>query len=105
MKGMRSRFLCWPHATYSGRGGEDSASEGTSATEDEGVTEDAAPGVEITISAEGYADDTYMLTVTVMSLLALLVATSKWLQLRGQEINAKKSLAFSATSSAQHATS
>ena len=100
MKGMRNQFLRWPHATCSDQGGEDSVSEGTSATEDEGVTEDAAPGVEITISAEGYADDTYMLTVTLLSLLAMLVATSKWLQLTGQEVNTKKSLAFSATSSA-----
>ena len=49
---------------------------------------------------EGYADDTYMLTVTPLSLLAMLVAT-RWLQLTGQEINAKKSLAFSATNSAR----
>ena len=84
-----------------GPGDEDSASEGTSATQDAGVTEDAAPGVEMTIYAEGYADDTYMLIITLLLLLAMLVATSKWLQLTGQEINAKTSLAFSATSSAR----
>ena len=66
-----------------GPGYEDNASEGTSATDDEVATEDAAPGVEITISVEGYADDTYMLTVKLLSLLAMLVATSKWLQLTG----------------------
>ena len=32
-----------------------------------------------------------------ISLLTMLVATSKWLRLTGQEVNAKKSLAFSAT--------
>ena len=57
---------------------------------DEHVTEDAAPGVEVTISAEGYADDTYMLTLRLLSILAMLVATSKWLKLTGREVNAKK---------------
>ena len=80
---------------------EDSTSEETSATEDAHATEDAAPGVEITISAEGYADYTCMLTLALLSLVAMLVATSKWLKLTGHEINAKKSLAFSATNSAR----
>ena len=74
--------------------------EDASATEDDNATEDAALGVEITVSAEGYADDTYMLMVALLSLLSMLVATSKWLKLTSQEINAKKSLAFSATNSA-----
>ena len=39
-----------------------------------------------------------MLIVRLLSLPAMLVATSKWLRLIGQEFNAKKSLAFSATS-------
>ena len=78
---------------------EDSTREEASATEDDDATEDAAPGVEITISAEGYADDTYMLTVALLSLVAMVVAANKWLKLTGQEINAKKSLAFSATNS------
>ena len=54
--------------------------------------------MEIDISAEGYADDMYMLTIHILLLLAMLVATSKWLKLMGQEVNAKKLLAFSATS-------
>ena len=37
----------------------------------------------------------------MLSLLAMLVATSKWVQLTGQELNAKKLFAFSATSSAR----
>ena len=80
---------------------EDSTSEEASVIEDDDATEDASPGVEITISAEGYAYDTDMLTIALLSLLAMLLATSKWLKLTGQEINAKKSLAFSATNSAR----
>ena len=37
------------------------------------------PGTEIAISAEGYADDTYMLALRLLALLAMLAATSKWL--------------------------
>ena len=54
--------------------------------------------MEINISAEGYADNAYMLTIHLLLLLAMLVATSKWPMLTGQEVNAKKSLALSATS-------
>ena len=79
----------------------DTASEDTSSTDSEHDSNDAAPGVEIDISAEGSADDTYMLTIRLLSLLAMLVATSKWLKLTGQEVNAKKSLAFSATNKAR----
>ena len=50
---------------------------------------------------EGYADDTYMLAVHLLPLLAMLAATSRWLQLTGQVMNAKKSLAFTATYSAR----
>ena len=63
--------------------------------------EDAAPGSQATISAEGYADDTYMITAYLLSLLAMLAATSKWLTLTGQEVNASKSLAFAAAHSAR----
>ena len=80
---------------------EDGTSGEASVTEDDDATEDAAPGVEITISAKGCADDTYMLAVVLLSLLAMLVATIKWVKLTGQEINAKKSLSFSATNSAR----
>ena len=59
----------------------DDASDDTSSTDSERDSNNAAPGVEIDISAEGYADDTYMLTVHLLSLLAMLVATSKWLKL------------------------
>ena len=38
-----------------------------------------------------------MLAIHLLLLLTMLVATSKWLKLTGQEVNAKKSLAFSAT--------
>ena len=68
-------------------------------TDSEQGNADVASGVEIAISAEGYTHDTYMLIIRLLSLLAMLVATSKWLRLTGQEVNAKKSLAFSATSS------
>ena len=71
----------------------------TGGADQESAEDPLEPGVEITISAEGYADDTYMMTVCLLYLLAMLAATSKWLQLTGQEVNAKKSLAFSATSS------
>ena len=81
-----------------GTDSDDVASEGASSTDSERGSEDIAPGVGLNISAEGYADDTYMLTIHLVSLLAMLVATSKWLQLTGQEVNAKKSLAFSAAS-------
>ena len=57
--------------------------------------------MEIDISAEGYADDTYMLTIHLLSLLAMLVATNKWLKVTGQQVNGKKSLAFLATSKAR----
>ena len=53
-----------------GADGEDNASEDTSSTDSEHDSNDASPGVELDISAEGYADDTYMLTVRLLSLLA-----------------------------------
>ena len=77
---------------------DDVASEGASSGDTEQISEDVAPGVELNISAKGYADDTYMLTIRLVSLLAMLVATSKWLQLTGQDVNAKTSSAFSTTS-------
>ena len=72
-------------------------------TSDEG-SEDAkevapkevAPGTQVAISAEGYADDTYMLAMYLLSLLAMLAATSRWLQLTGKDVNAKTSQAFTA---------
>ena len=80
----------------------DGASDSTHMSEEGSVDEvDAAPGSRATISAEGYADDTYMLTAYLLSLLAMLAATSKWLTLTGQEVNASKSLAFAATHSAR----
>ena len=56
--------------------------------------DDAAPGVEVRISAEGYADDTYMLAMCIMTLQLMLLATGQWVQLTGQEINVKKSMLF-----------
>ena len=76
---------------------EDAASDDNGSTDSGQNSNDAPPGVEVEISAEGYADDTYMLTIHLLSLLTPLVATSKWLKLTGQEVNAKKLLAFSAT--------
>ena len=56
----------------------DGASDNTHMSKEGSVdAEDAAPGSQATISAEGYADDTYMLTVYLLSLLAMLAATSK----------------------------
>ena len=80
-----------------GSGSEDRVSDGARAS-DEGSedAEDVAPGAQAAISAEGYADDTYMLTMYLLSLLAMLAATSKWLKLTAQEVNATKSLAFTA---------
>ena len=75
----------------------DAASDDTGSTDSRQSSNDAAPGVEIEISAKGYGEDTYMLAIHLLSLLTMLVATSKWLKLMGQEVNAKKSLAFSAT--------
>ena len=53
-----------------------------------------APGTTVEISAEGYTDDTYMLAMCAMTLMLMLQATGQWTTLIGQEINAKKSLAF-----------
>ena len=80
-----------------GADGEYAASDGASSADNGQDSKDAAPGVEIDISDEDCADDTYMLTIHLLSLLAMLVATSKWLKLTGEEVNGKKSLAFSAT--------
>ena len=61
------------------------------------TTDKTATGVKIQISAEGYSDNTYMLAIHLLLLLTMLVATSKWPKLTGQEVNAKQLLAFSAT--------
>ena len=85
-----------------GADSEDGASDDARALEEGSVdAEDVAPGSQAAISAEGYADDTYMLTVYLLSLLAMLAATSKWLKLTGQEVNASKSVAFTAAHSAR----
>ena len=72
---------------------EDAAGDDTGSTDSGHNSNDAPPE----IPAEGYADDMYMLEIHLLSLLTMLVATSKWLKLTAQEVNAKKSLAFSAT--------
>ena len=82
-----------------GTDNDDVASKLASSEASEQGSEDVALGVDLNIAAEDYADDTYMLTIRLVSLLAMLVATSKWLQLTGQEVNARQSLAFSPTSS------
>ena len=81
---------------------EDSASDETRMSDDgQEDAEDTALGTKIAGSAEGYADDTYMLAMHLLSLLALLAATSRRLQVTGQEVNAKKSLDFTVTHSAR----
>ena len=50
---------------------DDVASEGASSTDSERGNEDVIPGVELNIPAEGYADDTYMLTIRLVSLMAM----------------------------------
>ena len=56
--------------------------------------DEAAPGVEVCISAEGYTDGTYMLAMCIMTLQLMLLATGQWIQHTGQEINMKKSMLF-----------
>ena len=53
-----------------------------------------ASGTMVEISAEGYADDTYMPALCAMTLMMMLQATGQWIMLTGQEINAKKSPTF-----------
>ena len=52
-------------------------------------------GVEIMISAMGYADDTYGLGTSLGTLQGALDQTQLWLRLTGQEVNGKKSVSFS----------
>ena len=74
---------------------EDQSDEGQpTMTEPEEAEDECAPGVEVHISAEGYADDTYMVAVSIVSLALMLAATSQWVRLTGQEINVKKSMVF-----------
>ena len=73
----------------------DETDDSSATSEDTGHgDDDAAPGVEVRISAEGYADDTYMLAMCIMTLQLMLLATGQWVQLTGQEINVKKSMLF-----------
>ena len=80
--------------------GSGETSDESSSTDAEDEESDVGPGTGVAISAEGYADDTYMLALSLLALLAMLAVTGKWHQTTGQEVNAKKSLAFLATSSA-----
>ena len=54
----------------------------------------APPATTVEISAEGDADDTYMLAMCATTPMLMLQATGQWTTLTGQEINGKKSLAF-----------
>ena len=73
----------------------DETDDSSATSEDTGQgDDDAAPGVEVRISAEGCADDTYMLAMCIMTLQLMLLATGQWVQLTGQEINVKKSMLF-----------
>ena len=60
--------------------------------DDEDLDETMAPGTRMEISAEGYADDMYMLPLCAMSLVMMLQATGRWITLMGEEINMGKSL-------------
>ena len=74
---------------------EDQSDEGQPLeTELEEAEDECAPGVEVRISAEGYADDTYMLALSIVSLTLMLAATSHWVRLTRQEIHVKKSMVF-----------
>ena len=57
-------------------------------------SEEMAPGTAVEISAEGYADDIYMLAMCAITVMLMLQATGQWTTLTGQEINVKRSLAF-----------
>ena len=73
----------------------DETDDSSSTSEDAGHGDDgAAPGVEVRISAEGYADDTYMLAMCIMTPHLMLMATGQWVQPTGQGINVKKSMLF-----------
>ena len=48
-----------------------------------------APGTTVEISAEGYADNTYMLALCAITLRMMLQATGQWITLTRQEINVK----------------
>ena len=51
-------------------------------------------GMDAEISATGYADDTYGLGISLPSLQGALEHTQLWLCLTGQDVNGKKSVAF-----------
>ena len=54
----------------------DEMDDSSATSEDAGQgDDDAAPGVEVRISAEGYADDTFMLAMCIMTLQLMLLAT------------------------------
>ena len=50
--------------------------------------------MEVEISAMGYADDTYGLGTSLRSLQGALEQTQLWLCVTGQDVNGKKSVAF-----------
>ena len=58
-------------------------------------------GMDVEISAMGYADDTYGLGTSLRSLQGALEQTQQWLRLTGQDVNGKKSVAFT-TEEGQH---
>ena len=65
----------------------------SAASEDAGQDdEEAASGVEVRISVEGYADDTYILAICIMTLQMMLLATGQWVQPTGHETKVKKSM-------------
>ena len=69
-------------------------SSGAHSNEDQELTKEMALGTTVEISAEGYADDTYMLALCTLTLTLMLQATGAWTRLPGQEINVGKYPAF-----------
>ena len=74
--------------------GSDRSTEGADSHDGGDQSEEMALGTTMETSAEGNADDTYMLAMCAMMLMLMLQATGQWTALTGQEMNVKKLLAF-----------
>ena len=84
-----------PHVLFSMDRVGSAESSNAHSSGDQVPTEEMAPHTTVEISAEGYADDTYMLALCALALTMMLQATGQWTKLTGQEINVSKSLTFS----------
>ena len=58
------------------------------------VVNEVAPGTQVELLAEGYADGTHMLVLCIVSLTLMLTATSQWVQVTRQQINVGKLMIF-----------